>query len=372
MLKFGNFSSTHYVVIFIIRTGKSYRDILVDRNSKNKLTVKRIITHALFWAFYVLFFGTIYGKYGHDYRWYLMESTCMLPFLMIATYTTIYGILPFYLKYKKPIIAVFLIITLLFLVTLGERIVVRKLNALPVTLDSLFGVNFLNLMLETNFMVAIAFAIKFVKKWFEQQQEKHEIEKKNLESELNLLKAQLHPHFLFNTMNNLYALSLEKSTKTSEGIARISDLLRSVLYDCNELEIALEKEISLIQNYIDLEKMRYGNRLDIEFNVNGSIENVKIAPMMLFTFVENSFKHGSSNDPEQPYIHINLDVSPNKLLFMADNSKPNGEKIVNEDQVGGIGLNNVKKRLELIYKGKYELAYGDDNNCYKVRLLISR
>jgi sensor histidine kinase YesM len=326
-----------------------------------------------FWIFYVLFFGSIYGKYGNNYGWYMIESLCMLPFIMLATYTTIYRILPFYLKKRKLIVTVLMVVALLFLVTLGERVCLRLINNLEVTLDTIFGVTFLYLLLETNFMVGIAFAIKLVKKWFEQQNEKHEMEKRNLETELNLLKAQLHPHFLFNTMNNLYALSVEKSAKTSEGIAKISDLLRSVLYECNEAEILLEKEIKLIENYIDLEKMRYGDRLHFQFNISGPVEEMKIAPMLLFTFVENCFKHGSRNDPEHPYIKINLEISERKMVFVTENSKPIPAKEPAPNNIsGGIGLANVKKRLGIIYGDNCILEISNKKRKFMVRLVINK
>lgn len=296
----------------------------------------------------------------------------MLPFVMTATYITIYGLLPFYLKKRNLFLTVFLLIALVFTITLGERIALRKINQLPVTTDSLFGVTFLYLMLETNFMVAIAFAIKVLKKWKVQQEEKFEMEKLNLQSELNLLKAQLHPHFLFNTMNNLYALSVEESTKTSEGIAKISELLRSVLYECNEVEIELIKEIKLIENYIDLEKMRYGKRLKINFEIVGPADKMKIAPMLLFTFVENCFKHGSSSDPGHPFIDIRISVTENKLSFYAANSK---SKINNHSQNkngGGIGLINVQKRLGIIYGNSFDLKISDIQNKFEVSLSISK
>lgn len=333
---------------------------------------KRILLHILFWLFYVLFFGSIYGKYGNDYKWYLFESLCMLPFVMCATYITIYAVLPFYLKKRNLILTVFLMVVLIFVITMSERISLRKINQLPITSDSLFGVTFLYLMLETNFMVAIAFAIKIIKKWKVQQEEKFEMEKIHLQSELNLLKAQLHPHFLFNTMNNLYALSLEESTKTSEGIAKISELLRSVLYECNDVEIALKKEIKLIENYIDLEKMRYGNRLGLNFEVDGPIDNVKIAPMLLFTFVENCFKHGSSTDPGNPFIKIKLQVNEDGLLFLAANSKNGNNKNGGFTKNGGIGLKNVQKRLDIIYTDRYDLNITDIQNRFEVSLSISK
>ena len=337
----------------------------------NYRTLKRILPHVLFWLFYVLFFGLCYGKYGHDYRLHLIETTFMLPFVMLATYTTIYAILPFYLKERKLFLTLLMVGALLVVITLSERIFLRWLNDLPLTSDALFGVTFLYLMLETNFMVGLGFTVKFVKKWFEQQQEKHEVEKKHLESELSLLKGQLHPHFLFNTMNNLYALSLEKSSLTTEGIAKISDLLRSVLYECNDKEIALDKEIKLIRNYIDLEKMRYGKRLAVDFKVRGRPEETRIAPMLLFTFVENCFKHGCSNDPGKPCVKICIEVKRGDIHFHAENSIP---AVVNKKHTksGGIGLVNVKKRLELMYRGKYKLICGNNENCYHVSLSIKK
>lgn len=333
---------------------------------------KRLSLHVLYWFFYVLFFGSIYGKYGNDYQWYLLESLCMLPFVMLATYTTIYLILPYYLKNSKLFISISAVIFVLFISTLGERILLRQINGLPITFDTLLSLSYVYLLLETNFIVATAVVIKIAKKWLAQQEEKHEMEKRNLKTELNLLKAQLHPHFLFNTMNNLYALSIEKSSKTSEGIAKISNLLRSVLYECNDSEIELEKEIQLIENYIDLEKMRYGSRLNLEFHVSGDVKNIKIAPMLLFTFVENCFKHGSSNDPENPKIKINLNVSEKEIVFVAENSKPKIQENLMGGKDGGIGLSNVKKRLEILYDGFYELNLQNKKDAFSICLCIKK
>lgn len=330
---------------------------------------RRIFTHILLWTSYVLFFGSIYGKYGNNYSWYYIESLCMLPFIMAATYTTIYGILPFYLKKRKLGITLLFIASVLFLATLGERIFLRIINDLPITKDSIFGVTFLYLFLETNFMVGIAFAIKVVKKWLSQQEEKHEMEKQNLKTELNLLKSQLNPHFLFNTMNNLYSLSLEESSKTSEGIAKTAELLRSVLYECNELEIPLVKEISLLENYIELEKMRYEKRLQVIFEKNGLVKEHKIAPMLLFTFVENCFKHGCRINPNPSVIKISIDALPEGILFKTENNKVDIQEEKTK-KTGGIGLQNARKRLEIIYPHHHQLKISDDGKTFKVQLEI--
>jgi two-component system, LytTR family, sensor kinase len=328
---------------------------------------RRMLTHFLFWTFYVLFFGSVYGKYGNNFQWYFIESLCMLPFVMAATYITVYGILPFYLRTRKLVVTVLLVVVVLLLATLGERIFLRLINGLSITSGSILGVTFLYLFLETNFMVDIAFAIKIVKKWFEQQTEKHKMEKQNLKKELHLLKAQLQPHFLFNTMNNLYSLSVAESAKTSEGLAQMAALLQSVLYECNESEIALENEIKLIENYVELERLRYGSDLNLKFIITGPVEKWKIAPMLLFTFVENCFKHGGRRKNGKFEIEVNLLVSNESLIFQTENSLP-AQKKPEETNSGGVGVRNAKKRLEILYKNRYRLALKEDIQTWKVLL----
>lgn len=315
----------------------------------------------------MLFFGSVYGKYGQNFQWYFIESLCMLPFVMAATYTTVYAILPFYLKTRKLVLTVLLVVAVLMLATLGERVFLRLINGLPVTSDSVLGVTFLYLFLETNFMVAIAFAIKIVKKWFEQQTEKHEMEKQNLKKELHLLKAQLQPHFLFNTMNNLYSLSVSESAKTTEGIAQMASLLQAVLYECNESEIPVEQEVKLVENYVELERLRYGSDLNLRFNISGPVEKWKIAPMLLFTFVENCFKHGGRQKNGKFEIEIILNVSNEKLFFQTKNSLP-AQKKVSEKSIGGVGVRNAKKRLEILYKNRYQLGIKENAQTWKVSL----
>ena len=333
-------------------------------------TRKRSIgSHILFWLLYVLFFGSIYGKYGRNFQWYFIESLCMLPFVMAASYTTAYVILPFYLRTRRLVPTVILVLAVLFTATLGERLSLRLINGLPLTSGSIFGVTFLYLFLETNFIVAIVFTIRIIKKWFEQQERNHEIEKQNMKKELSLLKSQLHPHFLFNTLNNLYALSLGEPAKTSAGIANMAELLRSVLYECNEIEIPLSREIKLIENYMMLEQLRHGEKLDLQFNVLQVDENRKIAPMLLFTFVENCFKHAGTSADGKFFIHISLKDSDGKFIFMAENSMCQSIKQPTP-QNGGVGLANAQKRLKIIYPGSYHFEAGAYVNVWKVLLEI--
>lgn len=328
----------------------------------------RIFQHIMFWLSYVMLFGLVYGKFGNNYPYYFLESLGMVPFVMASTYITIYLILPFYLKKQYFLLSlIFFLGTLLLTCTL-QRMFLRYINALEINITKIYDLSFLSLFLETNFMVGIAMAIKLIKIWFKQEKEKFEIEKRTLQSELNLLKAQIHPHFLFNTMNNLYSLSLSQSAKTSEGIAKVSDLLRAVLYDCNEAYIDFEKEIAFISNYIDLQKLRYDNRLMFNFELEGDPKGKRIAPMLYITFIENCFKHGSFNDPELPWIHIFFKISDREISFSAENSKPQLIPPKVAEGKNGIGLENVRKRLEILYKNNYSLNINESDTNYKVEL----
>lgn len=316
-------------------------------------------------------FGLVYGKFGNDYAFYILESLGMVPFVMASTYITIYLILPYYLREQHFLLSLIYFFGTLLLTCTFQRIFLRYINNLDIVPDKIFDLSFLSLFLETNFMVGIAMAIKLIKKWFDQQKEKFEFEKKSLESELNLLRAQIHPHFLFNTMNNLYSLSLGQSNKTSEGIAKVSDLLQAVLYDCNEVYIDLEKEITFIQNYIDLQRLRYDEQLTLDFRIEGNYQGLKVAPMLFITYIENCFKHGSSNDPDHSWITVLFRIQDKQIFFKAENSKPKQTSGAIKTQLGGIGLENVKKRLDILYKDNYKLNVCESKEMYGVEIELN-
>ena len=197
----------------------------------------------------------------------------------------------------------------------------------------------------------IALSIKLLLYWYQQKQQTIEAEKQKTAAELQLLKAQLHPHFLFNTLNNLYAYTLESSPRSPEIVMKLSELLRFMIYESNTPKIPLTKEINLIQSYVTLEKLRYGDRLDISLTITGDVGKYQIAPFLLLPFVENAFKHGTSKQLDQCWISLNLSIADFVMYFKLVNSvEP--EKGENQTKIGGIGLLNVKKRLELLYKGK--------------------
>jgi LytS/YehU family sensor histidine kinase len=204
------------------------------------------------------------------------------------------------------------------------------------------------------------------KRWFIKQQEWMQAEQEKMMAQLQVLKAQLHPHFLFNTLNNIYAYAFEGSTNTPRMVLRLSSLLSYMLYDCNEDEVLLEKEIEVIRNYIDLEKERYGEKLDISINIEGDIIDHYIAPLLILPFLENAFKHGTSEQLGHPWMSVDIMVKNNRLMYKVVNSK--NEDVPHRDQ--GVGICNIRRRLELLYPGRHELKLTDEGVFFVASLIV--
>lgn len=231
-----------------------------------------------------------------------------------------------------------------------------------------FRFNYLYVFFNIWVMPAILASVKLIEYWFADQKQNQELMQQKLESELKFLKSQIHPHFLFNTLNNLYALTLDKSDKAPEVVVKLSDLLSYMLYECNVPRVPLDKEINLLKDYLDLEKIRYQSELKVNFDVQGRVNGKMIAPLLLIPFIENGFKHGLSKQIEKPWINILLEVEDFRLTFKVENNKPLVEKADEAGYTEGIGLKNVKRRLDLIYGDDYELEIENEQGVFKVVL----
>lgn len=188
-------------------------------------------------------------------------------------------------------------------------------------------------------------------------------------TELNLLKHQLNPHFLFNTLNNLYVLALKKSDNTPEAIAKLSEILDYMLYQCKDTFVPIKKEIELLENYIGLEKIRYGKRVKLSFE--RVIENdTLIAPLLLLTFVENAFKHGISQELKTGVIELHITATPKEIVFRLKNSKPTvyDPNVLADKEA--IGMQNTQKQLDLLYPNSYSLTIEDTDNQYCLLLKL--
>ena len=291
-----------------------------------------------------------------------------MPFSAALVYVNFYILIPFFL-YRKKYIYYALLLLLALLATAFIDQLLKQLYAhfgsklFAITAD----LNFQNLFLETTamfYLTGFTTSFKLSKDWIRNQQLMKEKEKQYLETELNFLKAQIQPHFFFNTLNNLYSLTLKKSDQAPEVVLKLSALMSYMLYESNTPKVSLSKEITYLQNYLDLEKLRFGQRLVVTFEMEGQIEEVNIPPMILILFLENSFKHGVKNNLNKIRIDISLKIVEGFLFFRVKN--PSAENILKEN--AGIGLKNAKRRLELLYGDNYELDLSEKQNEFIISL----
>jgi hypothetical protein len=226
------------------------------------------------------------------------------------------------------------------------------------------------------FIIIVATAINLVQHSFLIQKNNTELHKKRFETELKLkeaelklLKAQIHPHFLFNTLNNLYGLTLEKSDEAPDLVLRLSEILDYILYRCDEKRVLLSEEITNLKNYIEIEKLRYSEKLRLEINFPDETGRLKIAPLIILPFIENAFKHGVSKFPGMAYVKIQMKIIDSKLIFKIENTKNPAIK-TNDNYSKGIGLKNVQKRLDLTYPEKHILDIYERDETFLVNLTI--
>jgi len=222
------------------------------------------------------------------------------------------------------------------------------------------------------YVITFVTAIKITLDFLKEHKRVTDLEKALLETELLFLKTQISPHFFFNTLNNIYSLAVEQSKKTPKIILKLSELMRYLLYETKSKKQPLEKEILCIQNYLDLERVRHNDELEIEMSISGDIEDKEIAPIILLTFIENAFKHGVHKNIGEVKITIDLSIKKDFLYFTISNPMPLKTKHKDSFSISsGIGLENVKKRLALGYhKNDYKLSFRNTKDLFVVKLKI--
>lgn len=342
--------------------------------------------HLSFWALWWLFQSFLYsfvaGSINFSYFMRLPVAALdallfLLPHLFLA-YSLMYVVVPRFLlraKYLQGAVAV----ALLFLLT-GTLASLISLYCLPPVRLFFFGRQhlwphsneqhfFFGLLAGLRGAITIgglAAAIKLMKYWYVKEQRNLQLQKENISSQLQLLKAQVHPHFLFNTLNNIYAGTQVGSPAAARLILGLSQLLRYMLYECNQSLVPLHRELELLREYVLLEQSRYGNDLDVHLEMPTANRELSIAPLLLLPFVENCFKHGTSHMLEQPWISLHMTLEGNwmKLKLL------NGKLKAMAPSAGGIGLNNVKERLQLLYPGKHELLINNEDEVFIVNLKL--
>ncbi|MEE1945293.1 sensor histidine kinase [Pedobacter sp. KR3-3] len=342
----------------------------------------RLLSHILFWLI-IMLIAISNSKYrdgnAFSYRFAIIANSLFLGPQILATYFLTYWAVPrFFYKKKYAVTLVGFIFASYIICVLCRFLIIRVAEPLAGTIPKAFETNreiltnlpkLLYIYFFSIFSLAFVFMfIKLLKDQLDIQKRTLTLEKQKTEAELRLLKTQLNPHFLFNTLNNIYSLSLMSSPATSAAIARLSEILDHTLYRCDREFIPLSTEIALLDNYIGLEKLRYDKSLQVRFNKSIDQET-NIAPLLMLSIVENAFKHGAGKDTGIPFITIDLEVSKNIFIFKVVNSVS-----YNHGNQGGanekIGLKNLKQQLQLIYGSGHQLVIEQTGELFKVILQI--
>jgi len=350
----------------------------------------RIARHLAFWIVFFISQAAVSlvvpSLFNRSNRERMFEATfgqlLYLPGQLILVYTLLYFVIPkFILKTKYKLAVLWIIILCIitgFVASISYWLWVDDIFRLYFGINEKFiekkvfssyiPVGFINGLRVSLVVAGFATSIKILKQWYEKEYRNTVLQKEKLNAELQSLKAQLHPHFLFNTLNNIYSITQNSSPVASEMLVKLSDLLRYILYQCDQPLVKLSQEFQLIKDYVALEKIRYTKDLDIDVSLPPDENGYYISPLLLLPLVENCFKHGSSKLIEQPWIKIQAEQKDGFLLVKLINARPADP--VGDGFENGIGLKNVKKRLDLLYPGRHELKIISEPGVFIVNLKL--
>jgi two-component system, LytTR family, sensor kinase len=337
---------------------------MIDKWAKNW-----IFYHIILWvSVAITLFWDIIEYAPYDIIGYVSSVVIRVGLMMSLTYGNLYFLIPKIFPKSKGLywslllLSIFLFVIVykpLYFITTDK---IYEINQ-PQPVDAYFSRTFIAIR-----YLLISVFLKFLQGWFQQERKISQIKVDQLSIELKLLRAQVNPHFLFNTLNNLYGLALKKSDKTPEIILRLSDMMDFMLYEVNEVKVFLKKDVDNLINYVEIEKIRQGNNARINFTTTGDIKMQKIIPLLMLTLLENGFKHGVNRMPAHACLEAHLTVYPASIEFIVTNNKePNP---VTSDTNHGIGLQNLRKRLTLFYPKKHVLTIDEGIDSFKAFLKI--
>ncbi len=343
---------------------------MISLKVKNTISIKY---HVLFWVSYFLFNVLRWGSYFNDY-WYSLKSNLVeFPIHIIVVYINIYYLIPKLIlkrRYLTYVLSLVFMLAMVYLVRTGLNYVLVTKEIWPeaggsgkfMELNHIIAV-----VLGELYVIGFVSAIKLVIDWSLEKRRNEQLAKLQLSTELKYLRTQIQPHFFFNTLNNLYALTLKKSDNAPRMVIKISNLMQYVLYGVNSSKADLLEEINHINAYIDVERFRFNERVECEMDIIGTIEDVNVPSLLLMTFIENCFKHGLK-DNEKVKVNMSFEVVGKAyLIFKLSNTFNPNTKHNNEK---GIGIANTKRRLNLLFNSDYEFNTTIKNNIYNLYLKI--
>lgn len=336
-----------------------------------------LAVHLLFWT--LVLFVLIWDAFSSNQRPGLYEIVIKSGYFAVINLSIFYInytlLIPILVKQKKKyglyMVSIFLLIAVMVVI----KVVVASLNGdfflsywnedigktvyFELTKYAVFA------LFVSGFFVVVSALLKFAIDWFGSERIQRDLVSEKRDMELQFLKSQLNPHFLFNSLNNIYSLAYQKSEKTPDAILKLSEIMRYMIYESNDSWVSLSKEIAYVQSYIELQKLRFKDGAAVELTLNGEIDDQQVIPLILISFVENAFKHGVANDPGDP-IRINI-IANQKILHFSVTNKKNKH---NKDLMGGVGLNNVERRLQLLYPDRYKLNIVNSATHYTTELML--
>ena len=333
----------------------------------------RVVQHILFWG---LSFGILVNLFSSSNRLEKIDFIYTLLFhisLVTAVYVHIWVLIPVFLTKRRYLVYLGTVLALLFLSALINQLTFNKLT--DIILPGYYFISYYEYddILKFVFVyLVLSGLLKLSKGWFmltEANRMMLELEKEKTQAELRALRSQVNPHFLFNSLNNIYSLAMKRSGKTAGIILKLSALMRYMLYESNEGEVPLKRELDYVKNYMELQKIRSENKASVSYVFRGRSGSLKIAPLLFLPFIENSFKHGVQGETGGGFVRMTIDIAEDSLDFFIENNKGSVDSI-EVDNARGIGLDNARKRLELSYPEKHVLDIRDGEDRFSVRLVI--
>ncbi len=331
-----------------------------------------VILHVALWIVFtaILLMGAVTSK-SPEYFADVLRNVQSLLYCIPLFYLFYSFLVPRILARRK--ILTFLLLSIVTITITGNIIwlvdttnPIKELTASDQWTD-LWWRRYVRGMIISCYISLLSIVIRFGVDWFRNQQIRLELINKNQASELALMKSQINPHFLFNTLNNIYSLANRHDDRALDAMVKLSGIMRYLIYDTQADRVSLEKEVEYLENYLELQRLRLRDPGSVKYTIDGEMGELEIAPMLLIPFVENAFKHGDKK-AKVPAIKIELDVRSNRLIFNVRNSIP--ERVIEKDQTEGIGLSNLRKRLEILYQHRHKLKISDQNGIYQAYLEI--
>lgn len=335
------------------------------------------VYHSAFWLCFFLFNVVRWGSYFNDYAYSIKSNLLGFSIHMVLCYLNAYMLVPYFVprkQYGRYALLLALALAVMFFVKVGATYLLIRHDVWPEAVGEVEIMGFdhvVAVVVGELYVIGITTSIKLMMDWTRSQRRARALEQEKVQAELGMLKAQIHPHFFFNTLNNLYALTLENSPEAPETVLRLSELMSYILYQKQDL-VPLEEEVRHLEHYIELERLRFGDRLRVEFHIEGEVRGHYLPTLLLLPLVENAFKHGTKNQLKEIDLQLLLRVEEGWLHFSTSNPVATvaTSRIPLQNEKGGIGLSNTRRRLELLFKDQYTFLTSTRDTRYEVSLSI--